>query len=236
MMILTVFLFVLFCLNPSVAGANECLKGDCDNGYGLYLYNSGAYYAGQWRNGKRHGYGIWIVSDGSEYSGDWKNGRMDGSGVKIYTDGSMYTGTWKNSDKHGYGIMTYPNGAMYTGEWKKNKMDGYGTKVYADGSVYTGRWEKGNRYKMGILLCADGSEYVGGWTKESTQSDKIWGWQNRNGYPNSIVAKVLNLPLEYINRWERRTEDLPISLYIAFECLYLPEKDEIMIQADGGGP
>ncbi len=227
---LTLFLLILFCFNPAAISANECIKGDCENGQGVYLFNSGAYYAGDWRDGKRHGYGIWIVSDGSEYTGDWKNNRMDGTGTKIYTDGSMYNGTWKNSDKHGYGIMNYLNGARYIGEWKKNKMNGYGIKTYADGSMYIGEWKRGNRYRLGILLCADGSEYVGGWTKESMQSDKIWGWQNRNGYPNSKVAEVLGLSLEYINRWERRTEDAPISLYVAFECLDLPEKDDIKTQ------
>lgn len=113
---LLIFLLILFCgylffllVNPY--DKNKCIKGDCKNGYGTYIYNSGMKYEGQWKNGKRHGNGILTYPDGSKYEGEWKNNRAHGYGIKSSPVRGRYRykyiGEWKNGNKHGKGIQYF---------------------------------------------------------------------------------------------------------------------------------
>lgn len=49
-------------------------------------------YEGYWLNGKRHGKGIYRWNNGETYNGDWKNDRMNGYGVNclILLEKRMY--------------------------------------------------------------------------------------------------------------------------------------------------
>lgn len=47
-------------------------------------------------NGKRHGKGIYRWNNGETYNGDWKNDRMNGYGVFTKVDGSVYEGEFKD--------------------------------------------------------------------------------------------------------------------------------------------
>jgi hypothetical protein len=40
--------------------------GDCENGFGKFVWRSGAYYEGQWVNGMRHGQGKFVYPSGHE--------------------------------------------------------------------------------------------------------------------------------------------------------------------------
>ena len=35
-------------------GFAECIKGDCNNGYGTYTWNTGDKYVGEWKDGKEN--------------------------------------------------------------------------------------------------------------------------------------------------------------------------------------
>ena len=35
-------------------GFAECIKGDCNNGYGTYTYKDGRQYVGEWKDGKKN--------------------------------------------------------------------------------------------------------------------------------------------------------------------------------------
>ena len=57
----------------------ECIEGDCENGWGAYVF-----------------------TDGSSYYGEWKDGFPEGPGTLKYIDGSMDEGKWQgglNIDK-----------------------------------------------------------------------------------------------------------------------------------------
>ena len=55
-------------------GFAECIKGDCNNGYGTYIYEDGRQYVGEWKDGERHGQGILTTADGSKWV--LENGEM----------------------------------------------------------------------------------------------------------------------------------------------------------------
>ena len=52
-------------------GFAECIKGDCNNGYGTYTYANGGKYVGEWKDGKENGQGAYTwVSENI-----WLNGQ-----------------------------------------------------------------------------------------------------------------------------------------------------------------
>jgi hypothetical protein len=58
----------------------SCVAGDCENGWGMYIYPDGSQYAGQYKDGLPHGQGELIYMDGSRYAGKWKDGFPDANG------------------------------------------------------------------------------------------------------------------------------------------------------------
>ena len=181
------FLLLFFC---SAASA-QCTSGDCRNGFGTYIYPSGARYVGQFQDGKIFGNGTCYFKDGSIYQGEWENGKPNGKGIKTFKDGRKLSGVWKKGAlvretggsekgksrngseeqagcisgdcKNGQGMYIYPSGAIYNGEFKNGEINGTGVCQYSDGSSYRGSWK--NRYPDGIgtRTYADGTVRVGLW-------------------------------------------------------------------------
>jgi len=90
---LYLFLGLLWCN----VGFAECIKGDCNNGYGTYIYEDGRQYVGEWKDGERHGQGILTnTADGNKYDGEWK-----------------YVGQFKNDEPHEQGILTTADGSKW---------------------------------------------------------------------------------------------------------------------------
>ena len=81
----------------------ECIKGDCNNGYGTYTYANGSKYVGEWKDGKENGQGtytwvsgnIWL--NGNKYVGEYKNGKIHGQGTYTWADGTVGKGIWENN-------------------------------------------------------------------------------------------------------------------------------------------
>ena len=57
-------------------GFAECIKGDCNNGYGTYTGASGSKYVGEHKDGKRHGQGTYTGSDGTVTKGMWEKDKF----------------------------------------------------------------------------------------------------------------------------------------------------------------
>ncbi|HPS87190.1 MAG TPA: hypothetical protein PLY36_10625, partial [Spirochaetota bacterium] len=109
---------ILFsCGTASTRDQNKtgCVKGDCGNGNGTYIFLSG-----------------------DTYTGDFKNEKMNGAGTTKYTNGDIYTGHWKDDSREGLGILFYSDGDEYEGEFFDNVPYGKGKYTYADGSVEKG--------------------------------------------------------------------------------------------------
>jgi len=85
--ILTLILF-LYITNSVDAAEGICIQGNCDNGYGIFGFD-----------------------DGRVYEGQWKKGLFDGMGKLIFISGSIYTGEFEKGLMHGYGKITLLNGS-----------------------------------------------------------------------------------------------------------------------------
>ncbi len=44
-------------------------------GIGMYIWNDGRRYEGEYKDDKKNGFGIYIWADGRKYSGYWNRGK-----------------------------------------------------------------------------------------------------------------------------------------------------------------
>ncbi|MEZ5042693.1 MAG: caspase family protein [Saprospiraceae bacterium] len=73
-----------------------CVEGDCQNGYGKYVYRDGAKYEGTFKNGFPHGRGVVIYQNGERYEGEMANAAFSGFGTLFMQDGLKASGYWKD--------------------------------------------------------------------------------------------------------------------------------------------
>ena len=78
-------------------GFAECIKGDCNNGYGTYTYANGSKYVGEYKNGKIYGQGTYTWANGNKYVGEFKDAKRNGLGTYTFANGTVDKGIWKNN-------------------------------------------------------------------------------------------------------------------------------------------
>jgi len=92
--------------NTLIMNGQECISGNCYDGFGKIIY-----------------------SNGHEYIGEFKNGDPNGYGESIYVNGDVYFGEYNNGLKHGYGVFKWKNGNYYFGKFKNGQKNGLGVKL-----------------------------------------------------------------------------------------------------------
>ena len=172
----------------NIASTSSCIKGDCENGWGIYEWKSGASdgdkYVGDWKNGKMEGDGVYSWRNGDKYVGGWAGGIINGYGTQYYADGTKSCGKFDNAKltsqnytepacilgdcNNGYGVRIFDTGDKYSGYFKDSYRTGSGTYLYADGEKYTGNFENNKRNGNGTYNWTDGQLYVGNW-KDGSQ-------------------------------------------------------------------
>jgi len=158
MSIVTALSFLLF-----QSAEAQCVKGNCYDGRGTYLYPSGAKYNGQFSNGKIHGQGMLFFSNGNKYVGDWVNQYRQGKGKLVFYNGDVYKGNFVKSKFKGRGTITFKNGDRYEGNWSKDLQNGEGIYYYSNGDRYEGNFINGKLNGQGSMFYKDGAKYVGQW-------------------------------------------------------------------------
>ena len=69
-------------------------------GKGIYYYNNGSKYEGDWIDNKKCGHGRIDFVDGAWYEGNFRNGVFHGFGTYHYSsNGSTFAGQWLNGSK-----------------------------------------------------------------------------------------------------------------------------------------
>lgn len=169
-----------------------CIKGDCYNGRGTYLFPDGGKYDGQWVQGRMHGKGTYYFRD-AWLKGYWQKSQLkkvqkhsgekrydlpkpktdnpyrcvsgnceNGYGSYRYAHGE-YVGYWSGGMRHGSGDFYWENGDHYLGQWKSDEMWGRGFFETAAGEKFRGSWRNGKREGKGTLWKPDGTVIEGTW-------------------------------------------------------------------------
>ncbi|MCK5339817.1 MAG: hypothetical protein KAJ60_02020, partial [Desulfobulbaceae bacterium] len=84
---LSCVLFTLICLLCSGCAQSikgKCLSGDCSNGEGIFMFEDGTKYEGQFVNNMPEGLGKFKKNKGIVYEGDFRNGQYEGQGTLYY--------------------------------------------------------------------------------------------------------------------------------------------------------
>ena len=67
------------------------------SGYDAYKFECFSYEGGD-KDGKRSGYGIYLWENGSIWVGNWSEGERNGYGIYISLEGTITTGTWDGNN------------------------------------------------------------------------------------------------------------------------------------------
>ncbi|AQS93139.1 hypothetical protein BXQ17_03180 [Polaribacter sp. BM10] len=165
---------------------DKCTKGNCTDGYGTFIFESGAKVEGFFKNRKLNGYAEFVYANGDTYSGNYLEGQLDGYGIYHWKQNNLhYYGHWKDTKQHGYGYFVkngetveagiYNEGKLVTnlltdfsngkssGNCLGNCTNGYGSITYDQGDVYEGLFKNGKPYKAGTYMWTNGNSYMGDW-------------------------------------------------------------------------
>lgn len=145
---------------PLDVHADECIEGDCVNGYGTMVTTTGQKFTGHFKDGMRHGEGVFILPGNRRLEGTWQENEIV-EGTYTMPDGTKYVGQFKFRERNGQGELTFPDGRKYVGEFKSGQRHGEGTLIYPDGRKYVGDFKFGERTGQGTLTYPDGRTYIG---------------------------------------------------------------------------
>ena len=83
-------------LVPNATGRSPgCIEGDCENGYGTYVFKDGSRYTGTFKNFLPHGRGTVRYTNGERYEGEMAEATFNGQGTLFMPDGTRVTGRWR---------------------------------------------------------------------------------------------------------------------------------------------
>ncbi|CAF1285840.1 unnamed protein product [Adineta steineri] len=111
------------------------------HGQGMYRWQNGRTYVGEWYKNQMEGDGVESWPNGSRYQGQFKANKRHGQGTFTWADSRQYIGEYRNDYRHGYGVCTFPNGYKYDGQWYQGKKHGRGIEIFPDGHRYNGMFE-----------------------------------------------------------------------------------------------
>ncbi len=178
-----IIILMIICFAPPESFGDDCIEGDCVNGRGTMVYDTGHQFTGGFKDGGRQGDGVLLMpggrkivgtwqdneivegtftqSDGTRYVGQWKYRERNGQGTMTFPDGRKYIGDFKSDQRHGKGTMIYPDGRKYVGDFLYGERSGSGTMTYPDGRIYTGEFEDGEKSGHGTMIYPDGKKLEG---------------------------------------------------------------------------
>lgn len=155
--------------NPINFYEEGCVSGDCENGWGVYIYEDGSLHAGYWKNGLQHYFGAKFWSSGDFYFGIYNNGdrKTRRQGFYVFKDRTIKTyvqptkfytsGCIEGNCDNGFGTYIWPNGDLHTGFWKNGNQHYIGLKFWHDNDFFLGVYKNGKRQKRGLYVFEDGS-------------------------------------------------------------------------------
>jgi hypothetical protein len=162
-------------------------------GKGIYIWDNGNKYKGEWQDDVRWGKGILIDEKGCHY-GNWCNDLKHGQGIFTTNFGVEFSGVWDNDELRSYPVLiNYPNKERYQGHISINEKGdilrhGKGCNVWSNDRYYLGEWANNQQHGRGEYVDGNGDKYIGVWQDgkfDTTQSITII-YKNLDRYQGTI--------------------------------------------------
>lgn len=117
-------LLTLICLLIPVFGYSQtgCVSGDCNHGFGVYVFPNGDRYEGNFKGQKLNGFGYYTESNGNKYTGDFVDNKFHGVGKYESLDGTYYIGQFENGVRQGLGTNYFSKTYFEKGKWANNRF------------------------------------------------------------------------------------------------------------------
>lgn len=160
------------------------------DGNGIYYWDDGRWYDGNWDFGQLEGYGEYHDAEGYVYKGYFHQGKRHGTGKVQYASGNMYEGDFVEDERHGKGTYTWSTGESYTGDWVHDERSGYGVYTTPDGASYTGEWKDGHYHGKGKMIYTSGDCYEGDFAEGKRHGKGTYTWKDGSYYTGDFVEGV----------------------------------------------
>ncbi len=109
-----------------LGGDKGCISGDCNNGTGVYVYENGDRYTGEFKNGLRDGKGLFDYANKDRFAGEFKEDLKEGEGTYRFQDGTTFLGEFKQGLRVGRGEYRFKDGGIFRGEFNADGESGKG--------------------------------------------------------------------------------------------------------------
>lgn len=178
---------------------SQCIDGDCDNGFGTYIYSDRSTYdryEGQWKNRKMNGTGKLYFTNGWIYEGEIENDSIKGKGklesnsftkeglfIEIHDDNIVFIAL---NGSNGLYIDKL-NSITYVGNFINDKLNGEGEIRYESYTI-TGNFIDNKLEGRGVIKFINGDRFEG-----------IFKNGKRNGYGVFTFAKGGELRGRWLN-------------------------------------
>jgi hypothetical protein len=181
-----------------------CISGNCENGSGIYVWNNGNRYEGQWREKKYHGSGRQYDARGNlKYKGIWAEGVYqgdcisgdcaDGVGTLTFINGDQYKGAFGDCQPESTGFYQYRHGDTYEGEFKSGYPHGTGTYIWAaNQDKFVGRFSRGRMQGEGTYYFNNGNVYGGNFRRGERYGKGTMTWSNGDRYEGNWQGDAMS--------------------------------------------
>ncbi|MCB1175059.1 MAG: hypothetical protein KDK39_15910 [Leptospiraceae bacterium] len=179
----------------------DCTAGDCVNGQGVWEYDSGLIYEGQFLNELPHGQGGYQYQNGNTFAGPFQKGYVQGTGILKLKDGRTLTGHYNGGTLQGYHLLKDPGGknlryeeyndkgkhlGNFYGVLKANKPSGQGRYVFPEGTEYEGSFENGVFHGAGKMSWPNKDSYAGDFSQGMRHGQGVYTFANGLQYRGSF--------------------------------------------------
>lgn len=190
-------------LSHFIFAQNDCLQGNCKDGYGTKMYINGQYegffqdgkrtnsgsfqfkdysmYIGTWSNDKMEGFGFIKINDSiSTIIGIFKDGKLNGKGVKFFKDNTIEAAWFENDSVKSY--YDFQKNLVEIGCVNGNCQNFYGRYKFENGDEFNGFFKE-NFMQFGSYVFANKTTYIGEFDSEGKMNGVgIYVYANGNYY------------------------------------------------------
>jgi hypothetical protein len=161
--------------------AQDCIKGDCIDGYGEKKWKS-SLYKGSFKGGRMYGAGEYTWTSGGSYIGTFREDFFEGKGIRRYKNSTIYEGEFKYDKRHGKGEIKYPSGSSYSGKWHFDYRHGFGFYKNGKGYSYEGNYRFNKKQGFGKEKWLNGDMYEGSFKNDYKEGYGVYTWTSGETY------------------------------------------------------